>query len=141
MAKLTYHACSSFTINLNITQKKKKSAGYHLSSKIILGFLALVMVLSSYTWVFTHYYPMSYTTKYENSVIASTCSTHAVMKNLTLFGGVKQIFKHAPSLKFTECIKHSWRKECNREEKSNAQALHFHHMNHCTLSETDPVID
>lgn len=76
---------------------------------------------------------MAYTTKCENSVIASICSTHAVMKNLTLFREVKQTVKHAPSLKLTKCIKHSWRKEYNREEKSNVQALHFHHMNHCTL--------
>lgn len=65
---------------------------------------------------------MAYTTKYENSVIASTCSTHAVMKNLTLFGGVKQTLKHAPSLKLTKCI-NSGRKEY--KEKKNLMHRHY----------------
>lgn len=45
---------------------------------------------------------MAYTTKCENSVIASICSTHAVMKDLTLFGEVKRTLKHAPGLKLTK---------------------------------------
>lgn len=60
---------------------------------------------------------MAHITKCKNSVIASICFTHAVMKDLPLFGEVKRTVKHAPSLKLTKCIKHSWRKEYNREEK------------------------